>query len=96
MKFGKTKVKVKHRDLVTLLVCTLRYALPRHTYMTGDACRLVTKHLNIIPKNQLLVMLEDLNERLSEGRPNSTIYAIDYDEFEDLRDLILEELDCEM
>ncbi len=67
---NKPVIDPADEDFGTILICAVRYALGRHTYMPGlvqDFIRPLLPHLS---RNTLFVMARDIREAPSYGDPN--------------------------
>ena len=49
------------RDIV---ICALRYALPRHTYIVDEICEWIEEHHQVLDDRMLIVMKRDVEEQL--------------------------------
>ena len=68
-------------ELQDIVICALRYAIGRKTYVTSDVCEFIMKHSNLIDDRVKTIMLRDL-EDLNEYYE---IDDIDYLQFDTLR-----------
>ena len=67
-------------DLGTIVICAVRYALGRQTYMPGLVQEFVMRHPEIVDKRVKGVMLEDIRiaDRITEyGRSDGSEMVID-------------------
>jgi hypothetical protein len=57
-KIPEGMVAVREEDLGTLLLCSMRYAIGRHTYMPSDICRIINEHKDELsePNRKLLAV----------------------------------------
>ena len=51
-------------DLKDIVICALRYAIGRKTYITLTTCEFIMKHPELIDKRVKQVMLEDLKKTI--------------------------------
>ena len=68
------------RDIGTIAICAVRYALGRETYMPGLVQEFVMRHPDMITESLRSVMILDINEadRIREHKlPNGDILKID-------------------
>lgn len=76
---NKVEIRLDYqfRDVV---ICALRYALPRHTYIVDEICEWVEKHSEILDDRMLIVMKRDVEEQLAyyDEHGVSVIDEIDY------------------
>ena len=49
-------------DLKNIVICALRYAIGRKTYVTFEVCEYIMKHPNLIDERVRIVMLRDLED----------------------------------
>ena len=63
------------------MICALRYAIGRKTYVTSEVCEFIMQHSNLIDDRVKTIMLRDL-EDLNEYYK---IDDIDYLQFDTLR-----------
>lgn len=68
-------------ELQDIVICALRYAIGRKTYVTSDVCEFIMKHPNLIDDRVKTIMLRDL-ENLDEYYKTDDI---DYLPFDTLR-----------
>lgn len=68
-------------ELQDIVICALRYAIGRKTYVTSEVCEFIMKHSNLIDDRVKTIMLRDL-EDLNEYYE---IDDIDYLQFDTLR-----------
>ena len=55
-------------DRGTLLICAVRYAIGRRTYMAGEVARIVRAGLREIAPRDVEVLHRDIREALEQGR----------------------------
>ena len=67
--------------LQDIVLCALRYAIGRKTYVTSEVCEFIMQHSNLIDDRVKTIMLRDL-ENLDEYYK---IDDIDYLQFDTLR-----------
>ena len=67
--------------LQDIVICALRYAIGRKTYVTSEVCEFIMQHSNLIDDRVKTIMLRDL-EDLNEYYK---IDDIDYLQFDTLR-----------
>lgn len=88
------------RDFKDMMICALRYAIPRHTYMVDMTCEYIKNNAELILDDRVIaIMLRDLNEQLdyykrSEESNPTIMWRCDYDTLDDLR-RFLEDYDIE-
>ena len=68
-------------ELQDIVICALRYAIGRKTYVTSEVCEFIMKHPNLIDDRVKIIMLRDL-ESLDEYYKTDDI---DYLQFDTLR-----------
>ena len=71
-------------EIFTLLLCSMRYALPRQTYITGEIAQLIKQHSSWLTPAQLNLIVQELAKDLESNR----ISGLD----RKLWELLLEEL----
>ncbi len=49
-------------DLKNIVICALRYAIGRKTYVTFEICEYIMKHPDLIDERVRVVMLRDLED----------------------------------
>ena len=49
-------------DLKNVVICALRYAIGRKTYVTFEICEYIMKHPDLIDERVRVVMLRDLED----------------------------------
>lgn len=49
-------------ELQDIVLCALRYAIGRKTYVTSEVCEFIMKHPNLIDDRVKTVMLRDLED----------------------------------
>lgn len=49
-------------DLKNIVICALRYAIGRKTYVTFEVCEYIMKHPDLIDERVRTVMLKDLED----------------------------------
>lgn len=49
-------------ELQDIIICALRYAMGRKTYVTEEVCSYIKKHPELINKRVKMVMLRDLKD----------------------------------
>lgn len=86
---NKIDITYELRDIV---VCALRYALPRHTYALEEVCSFIKKHKCLLDERTVGVMLRDVNTALLQY--DKSIWEMDKETIEDLR-CFLENYECE-
>lgn len=71
------KIDYEFRDMI---ICALRYALPRHTYVVDEVCSWIEKHPTILDQRMINVMLKDVKEQLRFYNKNGvdSISEIDF------------------
>lgn len=62
-------------DFGCIINSAVRYALGRGTYMPGVVCDFVLKYLPIIMDKTKIVIIRDLEERLTETTPHYSLWA---------------------
>ena len=67
--------------LQDIVICALRYAIGRKTYVTSEVCEFIMQHSNLIDDRVKTIMLRDL-ENLDEYYKTDDI---DYLKFDTLR-----------
>lgn len=70
----KTKWNLNDEDYDELLICAVRYALGRRTYVVDDVCTMVRNNRKNISNNTLSVIIRDI---IDFGRNNN--HEIDLD-----------------
>ena len=68
-------------ELQDIVLCALRYAIGRKTYVTSEVCEFIMQHSNLIDDRVKTIMLRDL-ENLDEYYKTDDI---DYLQFDTLR-----------
>lgn len=68
-------------ELQDIVICALRYAIGRKTYVTSEVCEFIMQHSNLIDDRVKTIMLRDL-ENLDEYYKTDDI---DYLQFDTLR-----------
>lgn len=75
------------RDLKDIVICALRYALGRHTYVVEEVCSYIKNHPCLLDDRVISIMLRDI-ERQLESYASCDIpgyWKIDIEIIEDLR-----------
>lgn len=68
-------------ELQDIVLCALRYAIGRKTYVTSEVCEFIMKHPNLIDDRVKNVMLRDLEDLDGYYKKDD----IDYSTFDTLR-----------
>lgn len=72
-------------DIWTLVLCTLRYAMGRRSYITGLACDLVRRYARLLTQEQLAQIATEIRAEIHILPPGQTLGdAMDQREFERL------------
>ena len=74
-----TRQRITGHDVGRLLVCAVRYAIGRSTYIVGDACGWVRTYWAIIDQQERDCIRRDVAEALSDGRKLG--WQCDHDEW---------------
>ncbi len=82
LKEENKRLKNNWNELQDVVICALRYAIGRKTYVTSEVCEFIMKHPNLINGRVKTVMLRDL-ENLDELYKKDDI---DYAPFNTLRE----------
>lgn len=82
----EVKPTISSEDLATLFECALRYALPRHTYITSVICEIITRNVGMLTPQTIARMLIDIDCQLEY---DSTMHKCDRDEFIKLRNVLV-------
>lgn len=54
--------------LQDVIICALRYALPRHTYVVDEVCDFIIQHMSKFMNERVqMVMLRDIEDVLTGG-----------------------------
>lgn len=61
-------MELSETELDTLVVCSVRYALGRRSYIVSDVCRIVSSCLPHISKNTISVVQRDIQDALISQR----------------------------
>lgn len=61
----KTGVQVNDEDLATLLLCSMRYSIARHTYMPSLVCRIINSHKNSLTKENKKMLADNIRSELA-------------------------------
>lgn len=61
-------------DLECIIGCAMRYALGRSTYMPSLVCDFIKKHLDILSKKSLEVMIRDIVIDLKSDTPQADVW----------------------
>lgn len=80
---------VNKSELETLLVCSVRYALGRRSYIVSDVCRIAGSYLPHISDQTLVVISRDIQSALSTGCAGDDV---DHQSWEKLLSAVLERL----
>lgn len=56
-----------NKDLNTLMLCALRYTIPRHTYMVSMVCEIIEINNGELDNNTKNTMIRDLDEGLKDN-----------------------------
>lgn len=78
--YKETMITIDY-ELQDIVICALRYAIGRKTYVTSEVCEFIMQHSNLIDDRVKTIMLRDL-EDLDEYYE---IDDIDYLRFDTLR-----------
>lgn len=76
-KYANAMVTTDH--LSTMLICTVRYAMGRATYVVRDTCDMVRSYRSRISKDQLAIIERDVARRLREHEDAGTTLGHDMD-----------------
>ena len=75
------KVQIKlDGDFKDIIICALRYAIPRNTYIVDTVCSWIEEHPYILDDRVINVMLKDVGSQLRyyEKQGLNSITEIDY------------------
>jgi|LSQX01.2.fsa_nt_gb hypothetical protein len=67
-------LKINNKDLGTLLICAIRYTLPRETYMPSLVQDIARPHLASLENKDLKIIARDITEaeqEVTKGRTHS-------------------------
>lgn len=78
--YKETMITIDY-ELQDIVICALRYAIGRKTYVTSEVCEFIMKHPDLIDDRVKTIMLRDL-ENLDEYYKTDDI---DYLQFDTLR-----------
>lgn len=56
--------RVSKRDLWLMMLCTVRYAMGRQSYVVGEACDLVRTHRHWLAPEQVVQIAREIREEL--------------------------------
>lgn len=78
-------------DFESIIICAIRYALGRRTYIVGTVCRFVLKYLGKISDKSLYVIERDIREH---GHIGSDAYGdkCDFDDWMKVLDAVRNEM----
>ena len=70
-KYHKKQIPItingEKEDLSAMLVCAVRYALGRRTYIVDWTCEFITNNIHLLTKKDIGVMIRDIEEQKSYG-----------------------------
>lgn len=87
--WGLAMINSKKRDYGIIVSCALRYALPRHTYITELVSSYIIENLEQITKLDLKIMIRDIEYELEH---DTHIWNCDREVFENLLEKIKEKV----
>jgi hypothetical protein len=59
---------LERNELQTLVICSVRYALGRKSYIVEDVCDIVKYNIIRLDKNTAEVILEDIGRKLDDAK----------------------------
>lgn len=71
--------KLSTPELETLIVCSVRYALGRKSYIVSDVCSLTKKFWEAIPKSTKLVIRKAISEAIDFAAKKSSLVGMKCD-----------------
>ena len=76
-------IEVSKDNLGALLVCSVRYAMGRQSYMVGLICDLVRKHIGAVDKNTINTISRDISTELERCERSGELLGaqMDHDEW---------------
>ena len=72
------------RDFKDMIMCALRYALGRRTYITDETAEFIRKYPELIDERVQAVMLKDLDEYFQKREFYKSDDECDYNTWKDL------------
>lgn len=85
-------VTIDRETFGLLFCCSVRYALPRMTYVVSSVTDYIRDHMDTIDDHSLAVIERDIREALA-GNTLMSHYAIDRDAWDKAHELIVAEMD---
>ena len=85
-------MKIRNDDGHLLLMCALRYALGRHSYITGFVAGLIDDNFDNFTDHQLCMFRKEIDVHLFEEKDLTSFSQIDYDLWTELTLRISDEL----
>lgn len=88
-------VKVNEEDLGTLLLCSMRYSIGRHTYMPSLVCRIIKSHKDSLSPVSKQMLADNIRSELTalefwnKKEPNSLNTKVKLEEKAEWEKLIL-------
>lgn len=82
-------------ELKDIVICALRYALPRHTYILDEVCSYIKEHTELLDRRVVVVMLRDIDEclenyEIAHSNLGRAIWGMDKNTIEDLRRFLID------
>lgn len=82
-------MSLSHDDTDTLVVCSVRYALGRATYIVYDVCKIVRKTWSSLKQTTKTVVLKDIEDALKRVPEGEFLgHSCDHEQWSELKDWI--------
>jgi hypothetical protein len=63
-KLPEGMIAIREEDLGTLLLCSMRYSIGRHTYMPSEICRIINTHKDELSNVNKELLAKDIMSEL--------------------------------
>jgi len=73
-------MEITGQDAWTLLLCSIRYAMGRQTYMPSLVCSLVRKYAQVLTSEQLRQVQHEIREEAMRAHAHGQHIGADFDE----------------
>ncbi len=73
---------IQHRDVWTLLLCTVRYAHGRRSYIVSDVCNMIRGYRHLLTRTQVEQIADETSEELVRAHGHAETLGDGVDDLE--------------